>query len=165
MSRAAKKVKQQAAASARAAHWVKTTPEYIVISDSDSDLDIECTGWTGGICHVISDSEDSDAGYSTVEYGGEDDDYSFEELVGDELISGLQKEWQMRHDLEQLAKPTVTEILLHQIGPKEWKKAESHRSLGYNGKSDRRKREKKQQKREKAAADAIIQNRYVFTAG
>ena len=71
----------------------------------------------------------------------------------------------MRYDLEQLAKPTVTEIMMHQIEPREWKKAESHCSLGYNGKSDRCKREKKQQEREKAAADAIIQNRYVFTIG
>ena len=54
---------------------------------------------------------------------------------------------------------------MHQIGPKEWKKAESHCSLSYNGKSDRCKREKKQQERERAAADATIQNRYVFTVG
>jgi len=71
----------------------------------------------------------------------------------------------MRHDLEQLAKPTVTEIFMHQIGSKEWKNAESHFSLGYNGKSDRCKREKKQQEREKAVVDATIQNRYVLTAG
>ena len=74
-------------------------------------------------------------------------------------------EWQKKLELEQLAKPTVTEILMHQMGPKEWKKAESHCSLSYNGKSDRCKREKKQQERERAAADATIQNRYVFTVG
>ena len=33
-------------------------------SDSDSNLDIECTGWTGGVCYVVSDSEDSDSGYT-----------------------------------------------------------------------------------------------------
>jgi len=69
---------------------VKETPEYIVISDSDSNLDIECTGWTGGVCYIMSDSEDSDAGYSAGGYGGEDG-YGFEELVGDELIKWPQK--------------------------------------------------------------------------
>ena len=80
-----------------AARWSKKqpppAPEFIEISDSDNDSDIECTGWTGGVSHIISDSEDSDTGYSTVEDGNEDDGF-LEKLGRDDLIEGLQMEWQ-----------------------------------------------------------------------
>ena len=91
------KVKLTAAEMARAARWSKKQPvlppEFIEISDSESNPDIECTGWTGGVSCIISDSEDSDAGYSTVDDGNEDDGF-LEELGRDDLIEGLQREWQ-----------------------------------------------------------------------
>jgi len=40
----------------------KTVPNDDEISlNAESDLDIKCTGWTGDINHVLSDSEDDEA--------------------------------------------------------------------------------------------------------
>ncbi|KIJ46039.1 hypothetical protein M422DRAFT_250466 [Sphaerobolus stellatus SS14] len=150
------KVKLTAAKRARAARWSKKqpppAPEFIETSDSDSNSDIECTGWTGGVSHIISDYEDSDAGYSIVEDG------FLEELGRDDLIEGLQREWQNQLDLELLAKPTATEVLMREVGSKQWKAAESNRSLGYNELSERCQREIRQKAREKEVADKITRN-------
>ena len=100
------KVKLLAAATSHSACWADLPPPEInVISDSDVDSDIECTRWNGGVSHIISDSEDSEDGYLTVEdFGGGDNyDGDFEEITGDEIIIGLQKEWQKKLELEQLA--------------------------------------------------------------
>ena len=58
-------VKLWAAATACSAHclldWLPPL-EINVVSDTDDDWDIECTGWTGGVTHIISGSENSEDG-------------------------------------------------------------------------------------------------------
>jgi len=114
------------------------------------------------VSHIISDSEDSEDGYLnlTVEdFGGEDNyEGEFEATTGDEVIIGLQKEWQKKLELEQLAKPTVTEILMHHVGTKGWRKAESIQSLGYNRQSLRCLQEIIKEPRDREAADKKTQN-------
>ncbi|KIJ40637.1 hypothetical protein M422DRAFT_256327 [Sphaerobolus stellatus SS14] len=81
--------------------WNKpSTNQIIEISDStDSDSDVKCTGWQGGICHVPSDSEDSDEGYITILDSDEEEDCDLEFISGEAVIEGLQREWQMKQDL------------------------------------------------------------------
>jgi len=67
-------------------------------------------------------------------------------------------EWQKKLELGQLAKPTVTEILMHHVGTKGWKKAESNRSLGYNRQSLRHQQEIIKEARDREAADKQTQN-------
>jgi len=64
------------AVTACSARWVSSPlPEINIINDSEDESAIECTGWTGGVSHIISDSED---GYLTVEDFGGGDNYEGE---------------------------------------------------------------------------------------
>jgi len=155
------KQKHSQLSEARKARWNKKPNEIIEISDgSDNDSDIECTGWQGGVCHIISDSEDSSDGYITILSSDSEDD-DLEDISGEAVIEGLQREWQMRQDLEQLALPTVAEKLMSYSNASLWRKAESNRSLGYNGLSERTKFRHNKQDRDKAAADKITRERWV----
>ena len=98
---------------------------------TDSDSDIECTSWAGGVIHVFSDLEDKDwaDSDSTLENDSGFDD--LEELEGEELIKSLQIKCQHKLDLKQRAKPTPLAYngLLHTKTTKHWKMAESKRSM------------------------------------
>ena len=112
----ARKHRRAAAALARAAKASKDTscqpisnanvnPE-LPLPVTDSDSDIECTSWTGGVIHVFSDSEDehwADSDSTSENDSGFDD---LEELEGEELIRSLQIKCQHKLDLKQRAKPT-----------------------------------------------------------
>ena len=167
----ARKHRRAAAALARAAKASKDTscqpisnanvnPE-LPLPVTDSDSDIECTSWTGGVIHVFSDSEDehwADSDSTSENDSGFDD---LEELEGEELIRSLQIKCQHKLDLKQRAKPTPLAYngLLHTKTPKDWKMAESKRSMGYNGLSKRRKREVAQKTQETEAKDKVTRNR------
>jgi uncharacterized sporulation protein YeaH/YhbH (DUF444 family) len=140
-------------------------------SEDDHDSDIECTGWTGGVNHVPSDT-DTDSGdedWKDTDLDGgsadsdEDDNEDLEDLEGEDLLDGLQKKWELlQQELEDLEKPTPYECILKKTTAKEWKKAEARRGLGYNGKSARRKREVAQQLREKEEQDRVVREGLVF---
>jgi hypothetical protein len=171
----ARKHHKVAAARAQAARAQNTTRPNInddaglppsTLSLTDSTSDIECTSWTGGVNHVFSDSEDEDPSWTDTDTGTESENSDFddlEELEGEELIKSLQMKCQHELDLEldlkQLATPTPYESLLQTKTPKDWKIVESRRALGYNGRSNRRKREVAQEIREKDARDKVIRNR------
>ncbi|KIJ39220.1 hypothetical protein M422DRAFT_258109 [Sphaerobolus stellatus SS14] len=134
--------------------------EPIVISDSEDDV---CS-WSGGVI-CTPDIHGTDDGYITVwdteeeieSVGEQGDNDIFEVLQGEEVIDGLQKSCKMQQDLEELSTPTSYERIMGVKGSKQWRKAESNRALGYNGLSERRKREIRQENREKEAAAAKMQ--------
>jgi hypothetical protein len=125
----------------------------------EKESDAECTDWTGGVNHVLSDSENDEDWediYSASEASDSDndEDHDLEELEGQDLVEGLHKYWAL--ELQELAQLTPYELLLQKKIPKEWKKAEAKRELGYNGLSDRRKREIAQKLRIKEEQDKVI---------
>jgi hypothetical protein len=139
-------------------------------AENDLDSDIECTGWTGDISHVLSDSEDDedweDADSEDSEDSEEsesdedsDEDFDLEELEGQDLVEGLRKCWELELELQKLTQPTSYEVLLQKKTSKEWKTAEAKRGLGYNGLSDRRKREINQKLREKEELNKVTRER------
>ena len=148
-------------AEARKSRWNKPSANQIIeISDgTDSDSDVKCTGWQGVICHVPSDSEDSDEGYITILDSDEEEDCDLEFISGEAVIEGLQREWRMKQDLEQLVAPTVTEKLMKAGTSIQWAKVESNRTLGYNGLSERTKSRQNKQARDKSASDKVIRER------
>ena len=85
--------------------------EHKMEPSADSDSEIEYTGWTGGINHILLDSEDEDWTNS---------DFDLEKLEGEELIKSLQIKCQHKVDLEQLAMlPTPYKSLLLARTPKD----------------------------------------------
>jgi hypothetical protein len=133
------------AARAQAAKSQKKTVEVVeIFSSSDSatepvhehEPDIECTGWSGGVNYVPSDSDPGGGAES-----GEDCNKDLEALEGQDLLDGLRNKWELlQQELEDLAKPTPYEHISKKTGAREWKKAEAKRALGYNGLSAWRKR-------------------------
>ncbi|KIJ42828.1 hypothetical protein M422DRAFT_253921 [Sphaerobolus stellatus SS14] len=95
---------------ARKSRWNKPSANQIIeISDStDSDSNVKCTGWQGGYITIL----DSD----------EEEDCDLEFISGEAVIGGLQREWRMKQDLEQLAAPTVTEKLMKAGTSIQWAK-------------------------------------------
>lgn len=130
-----------------------------VESSADDDSDIECTSWNGGVNYILSDSEDEDwtktDSDSDIRNDDSPDDFDLKELNREDLIKSLQIRCQHELDLEELATPTSYKHLLHTKTPKDWKRAESMRSLGYNGLSDHRKWEIAQQMHEKEVKDKV----------
>ena len=117
------------------------------------DNDEECH-WDGRISHIPSDSDsDSEFTWST----GSDTEEEFSELEGDELVGSLQK--QLEAEIKMLRQPTPYELITKSRTAKEWVKAESNRSLGYNGLSERTKRRNDQQARAKEKVDAVTRKR------
>ena len=184
-----KKVHKAAAARDQAANVQKKIAKLEIspttIEQSISDLEpagncnsyIECTGWTGGVGYVPSDTDmetdDSDMDWKDThldgecagsdsedsEEGGED----LEDLEGQDLLDGLRNKWELlQQELEDLEKPTPYECILKKTTTKMWKQAEASQGLGYNGQSARRKREIAQEQREKEEQDRVIRNRWVL---
>ncbi|THH26932.1 hypothetical protein EUX98_g7257 [Antrodiella citrinella] len=124
-------------------------------SESDSETEDCCTLWTGGVNHNpdCSDSGDSDWDSEDNESGSEHNTtdsegagMEVELLEDDELLNSLQDE------LQKLLVPTPYEELLN-TNQHQWKKAERQRWWGYNGNSERTKRDhaKKLRDKEKVA--------------
>ncbi|KAF8990989.1 hypothetical protein BDQ17DRAFT_1333140 [Cyathus striatus] len=96
-----------------------------------------CTSWTGGVNHVLSESEDKMEEWIEDEYDEmEGLDADLEELAPDEVLENLQCECQFQADMEVLSRPTPYEKVLANKPAKFWKQAETHWYLGYNGQSD-----------------------------
>jgi len=154
-----RKAQKTAAARARAGKVQKK-----LVSDSN-DSDLECTGWSGGVNHVLSDSEhdeDWEDVHSVSEDSTADDsdsDGDLEELEGQDLLEGLEKHWEVEQEMQDLMKPMLYDILMGKKMVKEWKRVEAKRGLGYNGLSDRRKREINQKQREKEERDKDTRKR------
>ncbi|KAI9442866.1 hypothetical protein BJY52DRAFT_1229078 [Lactarius psammicola] len=173
-----KKAQKAAAARAWAARYQRKTVDLEVVeipSDSELDLainqhnpdgthnlDIECTGWTGGVNYVPSDTDTDNEGWKETDLDGEgvgsdeDNNRDLEDLEGEDLLDGLQNKWELQQELEDLAKPTPYKHVMKKTIAKEWKKAEAKQGLGYNGQSARRKREVAQQLWEKEERDKLM---------
>jgi hypothetical protein len=106
-------------------------------TESDLDSDIECTGWSGDISHVLSDSEDDedweDADSEDTEDSEEfesdedsDEDFDLEELEGQDPVEGLRKCWEWELELQKLTQLTSYEVLLQKKTSKEWKTAKAY---------------------------------------
>jgi hypothetical protein len=108
--------------------------------------------WTGSVNHIVLDST-TDTGSDSSDSESEDD---VEELEGEELLCSLQKS--AEKELEQMAFSDSTKYqeLQRTIGSNEWKKAESSRSLGYNGNSSRSQRRHAKAARDKEMVDAQL---------
>jgi hypothetical protein len=123
---------------------------------------IECTGWTGGVKHVLSDTEtdfNEEDWKNTDGEGSEsnkEDNADLEELKGEDLLDGLWNKWELlQQELENLANPTPYEHILKKTKAKEWKNAKAQRGFEYNGLSDRWKWEVAQQLQEKEEHDKV----------
>jgi hypothetical protein len=167
-----KKTQQAAAARARAVKSQKNNVEVLKTpgsankpSESDVDSDCECTGWTGGVNFVPSDSDsDSDKEWKDTDLDEDSDEDGNESLELDlEGVGGLPNKWELQQELEDLAKPTPYEHILRKTTGKEWKKVEGHRGLGYNGQSTRRKREIAQELRKKEEQNRQMREGWVLT--
>jgi len=82
----------------------KTVLDDEEISSKQEESDIDCTSWTGGIGHVLSDSkddeawEDTDDSDSTEDFESDtdsDEDFELEELEGQDLVEQLRKCWEL----------------------------------------------------------------------
>jgi hypothetical protein len=105
-------------------------------TESEEDTDIECTHWTGGVNHTMSDSDSDDEIWEDThlvvtcsddesDVKG-DEDFDLEELEGQELIEGLKKHWELELDLQALSQLTPYELLSEKQTSQEWKSAESN---------------------------------------
>ncbi|KAH9018306.1 hypothetical protein EDB84DRAFT_1626781 [Lactarius hengduanensis] len=174
-----KRAQKAAAARARAAKYQKKEVEVEVSSDAaierpepdgNHEPDIECTGWTGGVNYVPSDTDSDDEEWKETDLDlddesdgpGNDGGGDLEDLEGEDLLDGLRNELELlQQELKDLEKPTPYEHVLRKTTAKEWKKAEAKRGLGYNGQSARRKREIAQQLCEKEEQDKVVRQRVV----
>lgn len=135
-------------------------------NNESSGSDVECTGWSGGIVHCIS-SDEEPIFISEEEEEVEDlSESELEEVIrrNRERLGGtttvewpvveVVEEWATDEPLVMLeaeqpkAEPGAFSVIMGKRSDQEWKRAESTRSLGYNGQSSRTKR-----RREKAARD------------
>jgi hypothetical protein len=92
-----------------------------IVSDTEltEESDVECTGWTGGINHVLSDSEDhedsdwedtdDEESFTADSDTDSDEDLDLEELEGQDLVEGLKKHWELELELQMLSQPTPYE--------------------------------------------------------
>jgi hypothetical protein len=124
-------------------------------ADTESSGDIKCTGWNGGISHWLSSDEEPII---------ISDDNSEEEEVEELSESELGERGQGHLQSPGVTSPLNTEPNAHSAisckhTQKDWKKAESSRSLGYNGQSARTKRRMEQLAREKEKKNAKLRNR------
>jgi len=131
------------------------TPENGEADNESSGDEVECTGWSGGVAHYVSSSDEPIV---------ISDDESEEEFV--EELSGSELEEVARKCLgtpeaasKSSAEPSVHSAIMHKQTKKDWKKAESRRSLGYNGQSERTKRHHVRLAQEKEKEDAKLRSR------
>jgi hypothetical protein len=123
-------------------------------TNEDFDPENECS-WEGGVNHAMPDSEGDWSDDNSLDIEPEADDDEIHELHGEDLLASLQAEQEHLDAVRCKVKAGMYEILARPIRLKEWKEAESKRSLGYNKHSGRTARRHKQAAREKEAEDAI----------
>lgn len=118
-----------------------------IILDLEPEDDDEICTWAGGVNNHL---EDDLEGWIDLSEDSDDDD-EIEELEGDELRESLES--QMAREAETILEAAVYQKLMRKITPKEWKKAELNRGLGYNGQSERSQQRRKKNAREKEFRD------------
>ncbi|KAF9455972.1 hypothetical protein BDZ94DRAFT_1327277 [Collybia nuda] len=113
------------------------------LDNSDDECD-----WDGGINHTLS----SDSEFCWTDSDESDDSKEFTELEGDALLDNINH---LQAEVDLLSARTPYEQMTETVlTSKDWKKAESHRGLGYNGQSIRTHQQKAQEARKQAAEDA-----------
>ena len=170
----AREIKAKKSSAPSAAPETDNTENQDADSESSEDKVVECTGWSGGVAHCVS----SDGGPILI---GDSDEEVVEELSGSELEEAVQKnmERSARRTVEQQpaaaameepsatpeaatqseVKPDMISVITGQRSQKEWDKAESSRSLRYNGRSARSKRHREKKARDKETEDAKLRKR------
>ncbi|KJA16237.1 hypothetical protein HYPSUDRAFT_193377 [Hypholoma sublateritium FD-334 SS-4] len=143
---------------------VEYTPNTNRVDENDNEL----TRWTGGVNHCPdSDSDGSDFSWweDTSSESNSDSDEPGSTSGEDSDSEEDEEAWRGRlqreieHELELLGpKPSAFELLMENRTKAQWKKAESNRSLGYNGKSGRTQRRKDKMARDKECIDAKLRN-------
>ena len=144
--------------------------------DEDSGEEVECTGWSGGVVHYVSSDEEP------ILVSDEEED--IDELSGSELEEIMRLNREKGEELPDVTDTgglstqpptdtTDTEVVLETPeGPEpgvdalsivmakrtnqEWKRAETTRSLGYNGRSKRTKRHQAKLARDKETENAKV---------
>ena len=135
--------------------------------ESSSD-EIKCTGWSGGVTHYVSSNKEP------VFISDDDGEEEVEKLSGSELEDTI---WQCGEGLvgmttmkQAAVRTTVGElpaaqpiagdgtpsVLMDRWTNHKWKKAESTRSLGYNGQSAQTKRHRAKVMRDQETEDAKL---------
>jgi hypothetical protein len=130
---------------------VTTTPSNTPDAAFDEEKESNQETFENVCLHLPDTQEGSEEdGYHT------DDDLS--ELEDEELEESLKK--QREGEIEQVRViQDVFDTLMREVDKKEWKKAESNRSMGYGSKSsERTERWRRQKEREKSTKDAKIRN-------
>ena len=135
----------------------ESTPSTSKSTESSEVSDgIECTGWNGRVSYCLSsDNEPIVISDSCSE------DEEIEEFVNG-LPEVMQEHPEELKAVSQLSvKPSRYSIISKKQTKGDWRKAESHHSLGYNGQSARTKRYHEQAAREKEKEDVKLRNRWV----
>lgn len=133
--------------------------------DESSEDEVECTGWSGGVTHYISSDDEP----IFVSDSGEEEDV--EELSGSELEEVIQRRLARATEVGQpvarteelsatvkrpIVEPNALSVIMGPQTSQKWKRAESTRSLGYNGQSVRTKRHRAKVARDKEEEDAKL---------
>ena len=131
----AQKHHKAAAARAQAAQAQNITSQPNIIDNTvlphaplplTDTVDIECTSWTRGVIHLLSDLEDDiDEHWTDSESENHSDFDNLVELEGEELVDSLRIKCWHELDLKQLAMLTPYESLLHTKTQSDWKTAEA----------------------------------------
>jgi hypothetical protein len=124
----------------------------------ESNLDVEVTSWTGSVNNHLTSSDDSGSDFIDTEWESESSENEVNELEGVALVESLQKEIENERNLLKQAADLETpyeKINNANLTTKDWKKAEEHQGLGYNGLASRTQRKHQQEAREKAEKDKI----------
>jgi len=114
--------------------------------DAENQSDVDGRNSTANSPDAIVISDSSDAENADDGYGSDD---LMSEMDGEELKESL--ELQMQGEIEVLEqsqdakKSSAYGVLMREIKPDQWTKAESKRSLGYNGQSRRTLQRRNQQ--------------------
>ncbi|KAF8147998.1 hypothetical protein B0H34DRAFT_758877 [Crassisporium funariophilum] len=122
--------------------------------------DEEFTKWTSGVNHYPeTDNSDFSWEYTSSEEETSDSDEPQSDKESDaeekeEMVERLRRS--MEHEDHLVKCVTAYDILMLKHTKKEWKKAESNRSLGYNGNSGRSQRRSEKNARDKEAIDAKL---------
>ncbi|KAJ7596464.1 hypothetical protein C8J56DRAFT_1040729 [Mycena floridula] len=124
-------------------------------TELESDDEIQCTAWTGGVLNIEEDSDDKWKDEAT-DLEGDDNENDIQELEGAALVESIQVQCELELELEQLNKPNAFDALSIKRTSKDWKKAGQNWGLGYNGQSDSWKQEKAWNKAKEEKASAAL---------
>ena len=134
-------------------------PDPIDNQDADNESsgdEIECTRWSGGIAHYVSDE-------GTIVVSDDDSEEVVEELSGSELEEVIQHHRERvvvsAPTVEQpMAESSALSVIMRTWTKREWKKVEMTWLLGYSGRSVHTKRHRAQVARDKEKEDAMLRN-------